>query len=209
MSHFWSDTISLLTLHILTLISPGVDFGLVLRHTLIEGKKYGLIAALGIATGVGIHLLYSLAGLGLYITDHLLLFNCIKVIGGLYLFYLGIQSFRQKAHTEPTIHAKQTKSGLAYSFTSGLFTNLLNPKSLLFFVVIFTTVIDPQTPTALLIFDSSLVILTTFLWFGLVTLFFSNPRIRTLFFHNLPKVNRCIGLFFMALSLKIMFSITL
>jgi len=108
---------------------------LVIRRTLAEGRTIGLVSGLGAATADGIY--GAIAGFGLTVISNLLVSQAdwLKLIGGLFLFYLGAKIFLSKPATEA---APVTGKGLIGAYTSTLFLTLTNPTTILSFVVIFS-----------------------------------------------------------------------
>ena len=68
------------TITILAVISPGADFAMVTRNSLLYGRSAGLLASLGIALGVQLHVLYTMLGVGLVLQNSPGLFSTIKLI---------------------------------------------------------------------------------------------------------------------------------
>ena len=99
---------SVLGVFFMGVISPGADFSVVVKNSLTKGRKEGLLTALGIATGVLVHLTYSILGLGLLIGDNPPIIHWIKICGGSYLIYLGIRSIVSTA-IEPKSSDQKTK----------------------------------------------------------------------------------------------------
>lgn len=83
----------MIAITMLAVISPGPDFAMVTRNSYAFGRRSGLMAALGIACGVQVHVLYTVFGVAVIITQSPLLFMAMKLLGGGYLVYLGIKSF--------------------------------------------------------------------------------------------------------------------
>ena len=79
------------SIHLLAAASPGPDFVLVSQQTLSNGKKSGFMVSIGIALGLSVHILYSALGLAAVIANSITALWVIKIIGGCYLLYLGIQ----------------------------------------------------------------------------------------------------------------------
>src|SRR3990167_823924 len=67
---YLSSILSLVGLVMIALISPGPDFAIVVRNSLIYSRKTGLFTALGIALGILVHVSYTLLGLGLVIAKN-------------------------------------------------------------------------------------------------------------------------------------------
>src|SRR4029079_11865660 len=94
---FWHGFAVLTAVHLLAAASPGPDFAYVTRQSLVHGRRAGLLASLGIALGLSIHLVYSAAGLAAVIAHSAQWMTAIKLVGGVYLLYLGWQGLRSGA----------------------------------------------------------------------------------------------------------------
>ena len=84
----WPTVILITTLAV---ISPGADFAMVTRTSLLESRRAGLWVALGIGCGVLVHVAYTLLGLGVLLQRLPWLFTLLKWAGAAYLIWLGIQ----------------------------------------------------------------------------------------------------------------------
>jgi hypothetical protein len=84
------------TITILAVISPGADFAMVSRNSMMMSRRAGVLTAVGISLGVLVHVAYSLLGVGLVISRSVLLFNLIKYLGAAYLIYLGLSMVRAR-----------------------------------------------------------------------------------------------------------------
>lgn len=88
------ELISVVTITLLAVISPGADFAMVSRNSMFLSRRAGLLTALGISLGVLVHVTYSMLGIGLLISQSILLFNLVKFAGAAYLIWLGIGMLR-------------------------------------------------------------------------------------------------------------------
>lgn len=112
----------------------------VVSQSLIH-KRYGILATLGISTGIFVYILLTVAGLTVVLQHSIILFNALKIIGAGYLLYLAWKAFSTKPHWEL---AKTTERSTGYSaYYRGTITNLLNPKVGLFFVTFLPQFVDP------------------------------------------------------------------
>ena len=93
------ELLSIAGLTFLIMISPGPDLALVTRNTLAGGQHAGAWTSAGILTGNLIHLGYCLLGVGWLIANSIVAFTLLKLVGGAYLIYLGVQSFRGSTAT--------------------------------------------------------------------------------------------------------------
>lgn len=208
-----TQIITIAAVHLLAVISPGPDFAIVVRNSLVYSRKIAVYTALGIALGISVHVAYSILGIGLLISQSILLFNIIKYIGAGYLIYIGVKSFRSKptpetAATPDAQTSQQAKSAVTNTSAlwSGFLTNVLNPKATLFFLALFTQVIDPQTPKYIqLVFGIEMMIIT-FLWFGLVAIAFSHSALKPKLTKFQNKLEKITGAVLIALGVKVALS---
>ena len=127
-------------------ITPGADMLYVATRSTSQGVKAGIVSALGIMSGCIVHLLAAIVGLSAVIASSALAFSVIKYAGGVYLIYLGIQSFFGKQNVfELKAPAMQP---LTKVFRQGVITNVLNPKVALFFLAFLPQFIHPGKASA-------------------------------------------------------------
>lgn len=96
MTIFLAQFLTVALVHFLAVVSPGPDFAMVTRNSIIYSRKTGIYTSIGIAVGILVHVAYSLLGIGFIIAKSIVLFNIIKFIGAGYLIYIGYKSFRAK-----------------------------------------------------------------------------------------------------------------
>src|SRR5690348_18249454 len=94
--NFWHGFAVLTVVHLLAAASPGPDFAYVTRQSLVHGRRSGLLASLGIALGLSIHIVYSAAGLAAVIATSTHWMTAIKLAGGGYLLILGYQGLTSR-----------------------------------------------------------------------------------------------------------------
>ncbi|HID92239.1 TPA: LysE family translocator [Candidatus Peregrinibacteria bacterium] len=189
---------------LLALVIPGPDFFMVVRQSLQYSRKTGIYTAIGLGLGIAVHITYCLAGIALIISKSILLFNIIKIIGAIYLFYIGFQVFLSKADDIEikNFEKKQDISSLM-ALKVGFLTNVLNPKATLFFMSMFTVFIPEVTPNIILAIISIVMILMTIIWFICVSLFFTQPKVQIVFNKFQKIFNKIFGGLLMALGVKI------
>lgn len=137
---------------ILLNLTPGNDTIFILSRSIAQGKKAGIVSALGIGTGCGVHTILAAFGLSIIIAQSLFLFNIIKYAGAIYLIYIGLKMFLDKNHfnTEELNSSKSIKYWQIYR--DGIITNVLNPKVALFFMAFLPQFIDPSLKNPVLPF---------------------------------------------------------
>ena len=122
-----------LTACILLNLTPGSDTIYIITRTIAEGKKSGIVSALGIQTGMLFHVLAVSLGLAGVVAHSTKLFAILKYAGAVYLLYLGI-----KMWCEPLVidNPNLDKLPLGKIYRQGVITNILNPKVVLFFLAL-------------------------------------------------------------------------
>ncbi len=200
---FWALASTVLLGHLLAVMSPGADFFIVLRQTLSNGQRAGLMSAAGVAVGVLLHVAYCLAGIALVISQSIVLFQVIKWLGALYLIYLGYQVYTGDPTPLTTTPETPAEGSLWGAFWSGVLTNALNPKVTLFFLGLFTLVISPETPLGVQVGLGLMMAVDTFLWFALVVGLFSRSRVREGFGRWQGVVNKLFGGVLAGLGVKV------
>ncbi|TLX65453.1 LysE family translocator [Stutzerimonas nosocomialis] len=177
---YWMEFLTVALVHLLAVASPGPDFAVVVRESVTQGRRVGSWTALGVGSGILVHVAYSLLGIGLIVSQSVMLFNLFKWLAAGYLLYLGVRALRTRpmgvAALEP--EAQQSRVSWRRAFVTGFVTNGLNPKATLFFLSLFTVVISPQTPLAVQAGYGLYLALATALWFCLVAWLFSRRRVR-------------------------------
>lgn len=169
------ELISLALLGILIVISPGADFILVLKNSLNQGRKAGLFTALGISLAICIHIAYSLLGISYLISQYQWLYDVIRYTGSAYLIYLGIKGLISSSADLGSMEGTQHSISAKKYFAQGFLCNALNPKTMLFFLSIFSQVISPeQQDQSLALLYGGYMILLHGLWFSLVALLFTS-----------------------------------
>lgn len=121
---------------LLTVITPGLDTMLVLRHSLVGGRRAGLAVVAGINVGCLVWATASLVGLTALLTASHWAYNAVRIAGAAYLVWLGAtmlwKTFTRRPPTD--VETPVTRTGRAPAFRAGILTNLLNPKPGVFYM---------------------------------------------------------------------------
>ncbi|MCA0351286.1 MAG: LysE family translocator [Chloroflexi bacterium] len=162
-------------------ITPGADTLLVMRNVLARGRKAGMLATLGVSSGLFIHALLSGLGLSLILTRSAMAFSVVKWAGALYLCYLGVQSLHSALNpNQPTNELTSTAEPSLnpwHAYREGLITNVLNPKVALFYLAFLPQFIRPNDPVMLRsLLLTSIHFVLGIVWLGLITLSLDKMR---------------------------------
>lgn len=199
---------ALLILQILGLMSPGPDFAIVVRNSLVYSRKTAIFTAIGLALGVLVHLSYILLGLGVIISKTAWLFLLFKYVGASYLIYIGIKGMRAKKHQIKYVQGESHKADISMlkALSSGFFTNATNPKAMLFFLSLISAFVTPKEPVAIIIVYVALIFMSTLLWFVTLAICFSHKRLSTFFKRFQYIIERVTGGLLVVLGVKILFA---
>ncbi|RJG47560.1 LysE family translocator [Motilimonas pumila] len=203
----WQGLLLITSIHLLAAASPGPDFVLVSQQTLTQGKRAGLWCSLGIALGLGIHILYSALGLATVIANSATLLWVIKILGGSYLIYLGLQGLRSRGGQVTAISttgAKTASLAAGKLVRRGFLCNALNPKAPVYFVSLFTLVLSADMPLYQLAIYGLWMMVIQFVWFALVVNILSQPRLNAQFQRCSHWIDRVLGGAMIALGLKVL-----
>lgn len=190
---------------VLAVISPGADFAMVTRSSYAFGRRSGLMAALGIACGVQVHVMYTVLGVAVLISQSPGLFMVMKGVGAGYLIYLGYRSLRNTAPVALEGAEGAVGRGSLGAFASGFLTNALNPKTMLFVVSAYSQVVQPGSSLGLNFAYGAFMSLAHWLWFSLVALFFSREALRQAMLRRQRAVDRVIGVALIGLGVAVVF----
>ncbi len=115
---------------------PGPDMVYLLSRCLAQGRRAGILAALGINLGAYVHLLAAITGLSAILMTSAVAFTAVKWAGAAYLVYLGVGALRSRGG--PISVSAEGLSGRSRRaiFWQGFLSDLLNPKVAVFFLAL-------------------------------------------------------------------------
>ena len=190
-------------------MSPGPDFAVVTKNTLLHSKKSGLFTTLGVGAALIIHMIYCVFGLAVIIANSIILFSLINFAGAVYLIYLGLSSLFSKQtkqlFTNKAPNIEKTNLLNVTAFRQGFLCNLLNPKATLFFLSLFTVLIRPGTSLISLIIYAVEIVVLSMLWFCSLTMILSHPRVKRLLDKTETLIVKMLGLFLIGFGVVLIF----
>lgn len=126
--------------------TPGPAVLLVVSQGIRRGYRSSTRGAAGILTGNAIYFALSAAGLGALLIASKRVFDVLQIAGAAYLVLIGSKMLIKPARVDPSAIED---SGSAGSFVQGLFTQLANPKAIVFFTALLPQFVDPAKPIAI------------------------------------------------------------
>jgi len=137
-----NDILVFLAASAILTVAPGPDNLQVLARGISQGRASGVAAALGFAAGCLFHTALAVLGIAAAIRASPQAFDAIRVAGGLYLIWIGVQALRTRGAFS------LAKEGAALRkwtiFRQSVLGNIMNPKVTLFFLVFLPQFVAPQ-----------------------------------------------------------------
>ena len=203
---YWLEFLTIASVHLLAVASPGPDFAIVLKHSIGFGRRAAIITSIGVGVGILIHVAYSLLGIGILIKTTPVLFQVFSYVAAAYLLYLGWGAIRSPAPSKidnvEVIKVLQLISDKK-AFMVGFLTNGLNPKATLFFLSVFAVAVSPDTPNAIKLAYGLYLAVATGIWFCVLSLFLSSKKVTQFIGKKGFLFDRVMGIVLILLAVKL------
>ena len=134
-------------LSVLLILTPGPNQALLTSRVLSGGRRAGFAAVRGLAGGMAVHIAAATVGLSALLASSAQLFAVVKVLGGLYLLYLGIAAILRARRTAEPAGEPRRRGGSP--FREGLLSMTLNPKVGVYFVAVVPQFVAPGAGASL------------------------------------------------------------
>ena len=206
---YLSEFSMLAVLHALVLIGPGANFTLIAKNSLTLPPRFGFLTAFGIALGTGVYVIFALFGLDILfeLIHSVAIFSAIKLLGAGYLVYIGVRSCRAQKSSGSETNAFEGAITNAEAVYTGLFSQLSNPKAILFFISLFTQVVSVNTPFVIKMGYGLWMFTVTFVWFSLVVYLLSFMGVRHRLRDYLHHISVAFGFLLIFLGALLAFSV--
>lgn len=198
--------------HLLAVASPGPDFAIILKQSIRYDRRTAVITSIGIATGILLHVTYSLVGIGLLIANDERLFTLLKYLAAAYFCYIAWHGLRAKKPKESEDDNQSDTKQLTNvptarkAFFTGFLINGLNVKATLFFVSLFSVVIEPSTPFMIKLSYGVYMTLATGVWFICLSYLLTHSRVRYFLQIKGYLLDRIMGLVLLVLAVQLVLS---
>lgn len=156
------------TVAFIAIVSPGPAVLLAINNSLMYDLKATIFSSLGNVLGLFVLSSAAMLGLGVVLKTSMILFTAFKIVGALYLIYLGIKQFRNLHNIFERVHLNHVKSSVHYFaiFRKGFLICITNPKPIIFFTALFPLFLEPTAP----IVPQFFILTLTFMAFSFMTL---------------------------------------
>ena len=138
-----SSTIALFLLAAAALaVVPGPAVAYIVTQTIDQGRRAGVVSALGVASGGLVHVAAATVGLSALIASSAMAFTVVKLVGAAYLIVVGMRRILAGDGAEP--ESRPLHAPLRRIYRQGVIVNVLNPKTALFFLAFLPQFVDPD-----------------------------------------------------------------
>jgi threonine efflux protein len=188
-------------LHWVVLVTPGANVLLVSQLAASGHRRSACYAGLGVTVVALTWAVLAILGVNALFTSLPKVRLALQVAGGIYLCCVAVRLWRSGA--SPAGHLSGLLAPWA-AFRLGFLTNIMNPKSALFFGSIFATAL-PQDPSAsLLAAATTMVFVNALLWHTFLALAFSHPRVQAAYTRKRHQLNRLAGALVGAFGIRLL-----
>lgn len=198
--HMLSTLLTIGFLHWLVLLLPGANFLLVGQLAASGQRSTACVAALGVTTVTFTWASLAILGIGLVFNAHPAWRQALQLAGGVYLCHLGYKLWRTQGKTSNTANIELSHGA---AFRLGFITNILNPKTALFFGSVFATALPTNASLALVVSAIALVYLNALVWHLFLALAFSHPRVQAAYARHTALLGKLAGVLVGAFGAKL------
>lgn len=185
-------------------ITPGPNFFITVHTAIGTTRRLSFFAVLGIVIGTLVWSISGYMGISIVFKTVPALYFSLKLLGGLYLVYVGLHLiFNRKKRSTTSRHKNHSPMS---SFRLGLLTNLLNPKTAAFMTSLFAATIPPNSTMELGAACVILICTISALWYSLVALLFSYEKAKKSYEKQRRKIEHIAGAIFMGFGIKLALS---
>jgi len=141
---------------------PGPDMMFIIANGIARGRAAGVVAALGMSTGLAVHTVAAALGLGALLQAAPMALDTVRIVGAVFLVYLAISALRSASEVAATAPAKHGHRSLRRTYLMAVLTNLANAKVILFYLAFFPQFLTTEggwpTPVQFLVLGAVLIV---------------------------------------------------
>ncbi len=186
-------------------ITPGPNFFITAQTAMSESLRKSLFTVLGIVYGTLVWAISGYLGVVVIFKTVPVVYICLKLVGGLYLIYLGILLLFQKNKKKNLYEVNRSKSATS-CFCQGALTNMLNPKTAAFMTSLYAVALPPDHSFGAGGVSVILICSISAIWYSLVATLFSKKAVRRGYDNYKMSIERFAGGLFVFFGLKLAIS---
>ena len=187
--------------HLFAVMSPGPDTAIIIREVSLNKRRGGIFCALGIGVGILIHCYLAIFGISTLLLSNNIAGDLISMFGSFYLIFLGISSFKSESK-------KSKKSQfMSNSFINGFITNIFNIKAFVFFISLFSIILNEDISSIGKIYIPLYFAMATSIWFSFLTIVLTHENIQKRWEPVQEIINKIAGSILITLGCLILINI--
>ena len=186
-------------------MSPGPTSIYVAKNSIAISRKHGLFTALGTGTGAAIFGLLAVLGLQAFLLAVPSAYLALKICGGIYLLWLAYKIIKHAKEPIDTDTNTSSQMSLRRAFTTGIITQLSNPKIAIVLASIFTALLPKEIPTYYYFVLPTLCFFIDAGWCSLIAVALSAEKPRAVYLKFKKFFDRAAGAVMTVLGLKLIF----
>ncbi|MBS9432357.1 LysE family transporter [Photorhabdus hainanensis] len=193
-----------ITISTLGMLSPGPDFFLVVKNAIRYQRSAAMMTVMGLIAAIACHMVYCVAGLAIVITTTPWLFNLMKYAGAAYLIWIGINSLFSRGGNTLTLD-DQPRQIVTFkkAFMQGFLCNLLNPKATLFFLAIFTQLLNVNSGVGEKLWYASIIWGLAVIYWPLLVILIQSAPVRRGLAKTQKVIDKLLGIVLIGLGVKV------
>ncbi len=207
LSAYWLEFITIASVHLVAVASPGPDFAVVVKNSVRYGRRLAYATSIGIGAGISLHVAYSLLGLSLIIKTTPWIYATFSYLAAAYLLWLAWGAIRAQPSdmSKPEQQESAATKPISWlkAFWIGFLTNGLNPKATLFFMSVFTVVISAHTPLAVQVVYGIYLCFATAAWFCLLSFLLGTSKVLSFIGAKGYLLDRTMGVMLIVLAINL------
>jgi threonine/homoserine/homoserine lactone efflux protein len=140
---------------------PGPDMMFIIANGVARGRAAGVVAAVGMSTGMAVHTVAAALGLGALLHAAPVILDAVRIVGAVFLGWLAISALRSARHVAVNAPARFGGNSLRRTYAMATLTNLANPKVIFFYLAFFPQFVTEggwPTPLQFLLMGAILIV---------------------------------------------------
>lgn len=197
--------ITICLLHFVAQLSPGPDILLIAKSAASTTRLNALKVIAGISSGIIVWVVLTLAGFSVLIDQFPWIQQVLMIVGAVFLAKMGWAMLNGGLNAFKLRHQNQSEQQESVEaqnyFLLGLFTNLANPKTLIYFGSVFSLALSSAASTSLKMQLAFIIPIQTFVTFALLMLLISQPKIKVLYQQSSSYIDIVSGALFLMFAM--------
>lgn len=182
-------------------MSPGPSMALVINNAVLKNRYHGILTAIGHGLGITVYAIFAVVGIGLIIKTNIFVFNSLKILSIIFLFYLGLKSIANKNQIS---FKQENLTTEVTSFFQGFIIAILNPKIFIWFIAIYSQFMSKNND---LLFNTYLILTAGIVdtcWYVLLTIICTSSLFLNFFKSKSNILQKSLGVIFIMIGVVLL-----